>query len=181
MMKYACLFSVVLTLASCVTLLQAKDDDVKTTKAGGDMPFTITTKKPDDQVKAKIEKDTVFFDVFCPSGIGKATITLTKGDWAKTVIVRFHLGGLESFSISNGKITFKGEVSSTVGHKKTQSLIENDQEKSTEPAIKVFDAEGKPAAGLPGKGGCFEITLPKALTEKQPKTLTVEWIDFWRR
>ena len=47
--------------------------------------------------------------------------------------------------------------------------------------IKVLDAHGKPANGLPEKGGYFEIRLPKALLENQPKCLELGWIDFYRR
>jgi len=34
--------------------------------------------------------------------------------------------------------------------------------------------------GLPGKGGYFEIRLPKALLDGQPKSLELGWIDFYR-
>ena len=44
--------------------------------------------------------------------------------------------------------------------------------------IKVFDAAGKPAKGLPGKDGYFEMAVPKALLTD--KKLEVTWIDFFR-
>ena len=47
--------------------------------------------------------------------------------------------------------------------------------------IRGFDSTGKPLTGLPGNGGCFEITLPRALLEGQPKNLDLGWIDFYRR
>jgi hypothetical protein len=56
---------------------------------------------------------------------------------------------------------------------KEKKLEENTQ-------IKVLDAEGKPVKGLPGEGGYFEITLPKVLTEGEPKSLDVGWIDAFR-
>jgi hypothetical protein len=33
---------------------------------------------------------------------------------------------------------------------------------------------------LPDKGGYFEIKLPKALLESQPKSVELGWIDFYR-
>jgi len=54
------------------------------------------------------------------------------------------------------------------------------EERTIEPAIRVFDANGQPSAGLPGKGGHFEITLPKELLTGQLRRLELEWIDFYR-
>jgi hypothetical protein len=144
--------------------------------------FDIKTKKPADQVQVKLEKDTATLDVSSQSGIGGATITLAKGKWPTTVIVRLHLSGLESFAVSNGKTKLAGSVLSHSGNTKRLYLTEDGKEGEREPgtAIKVLDANGKPATGLPGKGGYFEITLPKALLEGQPKSLELGWIDFYR-
>ena len=60
----------------------------------------------------------------------------------------------------------------------TEDGKEGEREPGTE--IKVLDAAGKPVKGLPGKGGYFEIRLPKALLEGQPKSLELGWIDFYR-
>ena len=88
-----------------------KDDAQPTT-------FDIKTKKPADQVKVKLDKDSATLDVSSPSGIGGATITLAKGKWPTTVIVRLHLSGLESFAISNGKTKLTGSVLSHSGNTK---------------------------------------------------------------
>jgi hypothetical protein len=44
----------------------------------------------------------------------------------------------------------------------------------------VLGATGKAITGLPGDGGYFEITLPKALLEGQPQSLELGWLDFYR-
>jgi hypothetical protein len=144
--------------------------------------FDITTKKAEDQVKVKVEKDTATFDVSSQSGIGGATITATNGKWPTTVILRLHLGGLESFAVSNGKIKLTGSVLSHDGSTKRLYLSEvgKEGERESGTEIKVLDAAGKRVKGLPNKGGYFEITLPKALLEGQPKSLEVGWIDFYR-
>jgi hypothetical protein len=144
--------------------------------------FEITTRKPADEIKAAIDGNKATFDVSCPSGIGGGTITIAKGKWPDTVVVRLHLGGLESFSLSNGKLKLSGSVSSHSGNKRQLSLsdVGKKGERDAGTEIKVFDAAGKPVKGLPGKGGCFEITLPKALLEGQPKSLNLYWVDFYR-
>jgi hypothetical protein len=40
--------------------------------------------------------------------------------------------------------------------------------------------DGKPATTIPLNDGYFEIQLPKALFEDNPKSITVNWIDFYR-
>jgi len=105
---------------------------------------------------------------------------LTKGKWPTTVILRLHLSGLESFAVANGKIA--GSVYSHSGETKRMYLTEagNEGERKPETEIRVLDANGKPATGLPEKGGFFEIQLPRVLLEGQPKSLELGWIDFYR-
>ena len=106
-----------------------------------------------------------------------------KGQWPTTVILRLHLGGLESFAVSNGRIKLTGSVLSHSGNTKRLYLTEAGKDEEREPGteIKVLDAAGKPIKGLPDKDGYFEIRLPKALLEGQPKSLELGWIDFYRR
>ena len=87
-------------------------------KTGSLTTFDIKTKKPTDQIKVKIEGDSAMLDVFSPSGIGGATITLTQGQWPKAVVLRLHLRGLEYFTASNGKIKLTGSVLSHSGNTK---------------------------------------------------------------
>ena len=140
--------------------------------------FDIAPDKPADEVKLKISDNATTFDIFSPSGIGGATITLARGSWPATVVLRLHLSGLESFVISSGKTKLTGSVLSHSGNTKHLYLTENGEEREPETEIKVLDAHGKPVVGLPGKGGCFEIKMPKPLL--QSKTLTIDWIDFFR-
>ncbi|MGD0899507.1 MAG: ThuA domain-containing protein [Thermoguttaceae bacterium] len=144
--------------------------------------FNITTKKPEDRITVTLERDTATLDLLSPSRIGSGTLTLANGKWPTRVIIRFHLGGLESFAVSNGKITPNGAVLSHSGNPKHLYFTGDGKEGKREPEteIKVLDTAGKPIKGLPGKGGCFEITLPKALLEGPPKSLELGWIDCYR-
>jgi hypothetical protein len=91
--------------------------------------------------------------------------------------------GLESLTVSNGKTKLTGSVMSHSGNTKRLYLTEEGKDGEREPGteIKVLDSTGKPVTGLPGNGGYFEMTLPKALLEGQSKSLEVEWIDFYRQ
>ncbi len=147
----------------------------------------IKTQKSEDHVKAQIENDTGTFDVSSRSGIGGATITLAKGKWPTTAVLRLHLSGMEFLTISNGTIKLTGSVLSHSGNPRLLHVVEGGKEKKMEKdspywtEIRGFDSSGKPVPGLSGSGGYFEITLPKALLTNQPKSLELGWIDFYRK
>ena len=146
----------------------------------------IKAQKAADQVKVKIENDSATLDFLSQSGIGGATITLANGKWPRTVVLRLHLGGLESFAVSNGKVKLSGSVLSHSGNTTRLQMTEDGKEKKVEKdspywtEIRGFDSSGKSVPGLPGSGGYFEITVPKALLDSQPKSLDLGWIDFYR-
>jgi hypothetical protein len=47
--------------------------------------------------------------------------------------------------------------------------------------VRVLGADGKPAKKLPLAGGYVEVVLPKAFFAGNPKSITLNWIDFHRR
>ena len=46
--------------------------------------------------------------------------------------------------------------------------------------VRIVVGDGKPAKELPLKDGYFEVVLPKAFFEGNPKSITLNWIDFYR-
>jgi hypothetical protein len=156
--------------------LQSKD------KENPRVGFTVNTTKPEDRIEVKTDTESVVFDIKSPSGIGGATIATTNAKWPTKIVLRLHLSGLESFNVSNGKIKLVGSMLSNSGNTKRLYLAEdgNGKEWKPETEIRVLDSAGKPVKGLPGKDGCFEIALPKALLENQPRSLEIGWIDFFR-
>src|SRR5687767_11655254 len=69
--------------------------------------FKITTKRVDDAVEVRAEKEKTLFLVTSPFGISQAVIERQGADWPKVVALRLHLKGLESFRASNGKVTLE--------------------------------------------------------------------------
>jgi hypothetical protein len=100
-------------------------------------------------------------------------------------VLRLRLKGLEFLTIFNGTIKLSASVVSHSGNPRLLHVVEYGKEKKVEKdspywtEIRAFDSAGKPVPGLTGSGGCFEITLPKALLEGHPKSLNLEWIDFY--
>ena len=50
--------------------------------------FKITTKRADDRVDVKVEKDTTVFSVHSPFGISQTVIERTDGNWPDTELDR---------------------------------------------------------------------------------------------
>lgn len=155
------------------------------TAGDGIPPFKITSKRDNDRVAVKFEKDKVIFTVHSPFGISHAAIEEAGETWPKAVVLRLHLKGLENFKVTNGKVKLEGSASLQDG-KPVVRLWKDGKEDTLLDAkspywieVRILDGEGKQAKEIPLKGGYFEMQLPKALFEGNRK-ITVEWIDFYR-
>lgn len=146
----------------------------------------ITTRKDEDKVTAQLKDGTMTYTITSPSGMGGASVTPWKG-WAKKVVLRLNLRGLESITVSNGKVDLRASVLSHSGNPRLLSVKDEIGEKKVEQGndywteIRALDAKGKLVEGLPGEGGYFQVELPSALLDGPPKSLTIDWIDFYRQ
>jgi hypothetical protein len=146
--------------------------------------FEITTKRDNDKVEVKVESGKAVFSIHSPFGISQAVIESTSGNWSDFVILRLHFKGLESFKVSNGKVTLEAAVSSQDGQVrlwkdgKEDSPLDFKSPYWTE--IRMIGKKGRAETKIPLEDGYFEIQLPKALLEDNPKSITVNWIDFYR-
>jgi hypothetical protein len=149
--------------------------------------FKITTKRKDDSVEVKAEKDRALFTVKSPFGISEAVIERQEDTWPKAVVLRLRLKGLSSFRASNGKVRLDAAVSIDEGKAKVRLWKDGkedaplDEKSPLWTDIRIVGGDGKPAQELPLKGGYFEMALPKALFEGNPKSVTLNWIDFYRQ
>jgi hypothetical protein len=148
--------------------------------------FKITTKKKDDTVQVRADKAKTVFSVKSPFGISQAVIERTEDDWPKTVVLRLHLKGLSNFRASNGKVRVDAAVSIEEGKTKVRLWKDGkedaplDEKSPFWTAIRIVGGDGKPAKELPLKDGYFEVALPRAFFEGNPKAITLNWIDFFR-
>lgn len=151
----------------------------------GDPPrFKIKTKKQDDTVEVRTDKEKAIFIVKCPSGISQAVIERQDDAWPKIVVLRLHLKGLEGFRVTNSKVRLDAAVSSQTGKvrlwKDGNEDAPLDDKSPFWTDIRIIGGDGKPARELPLKDGYFEVTLPRAFFEGNPQAITVAWIDFYR-
>jgi hypothetical protein len=153
--------------------------------AADDAPaYRIATKRGDDRVEVQAGKDQVIVSIHSPFGIGDAVIERIGEKWPDAVVLRLHLGGLESFRASNGKLVLDAAVSS---QDRTVRQWKDGAEDAPLDAkspywmnLRIVGGDGKPAAAIPLVDGYFDVLLPKALLAENPKSITVRWIDFYR-
>lgn len=148
--------------------------------------YKITTRKKEDTVGIHTEKDRTVLVVGSPSGIGQADIERLEANWPRVVVLRLHLKGLESFRASNGTIRLDASVSVHEGKPRVRLWKDGKEESPLDEKnqfwtdIRIVNRDSTPAKGIPLKDGYFEITLPKAFFEGNPKSITLNWIDFYR-
>lgn len=152
--------------------------------AAEDPQFKITTNRDNDKVEVKVESDKAVFSVHSPFGISQTVIERTDGNWSDIVMLRLHLKGLENFKVSNGIITLEAAVSSQDGKVRLWKDGKEDSPPDSKSPywmeIRMVSDDGKQATTIPLDDGYFEIQLPKALLEDNPKLITINWIDFYR-
>jgi hypothetical protein len=144
----------------------------------------ITTKRADDMVDVEVKNASMVFSVHSPFGISQAIIESTSGTWPDTVMLRLHLKGLENLKVTTGKVKIEAAVSSQDGQVRLwKDSREEEPLDSKSPywtEIRIVGKDGKPVTTIPLEDGYFEIQLPNALFEDNPKSVTINWIDFYR-
>ena len=92
----------------------------------------------------------------------------------------------ENFRASNGNVTLDAAVSSSDDRQRVRLWKEGKEDSpldSKSPhwmTIRMVGSDGKPAMDIPLKDGYFEMLLPKVFFEDNPKSITINWIDFYR-
>jgi hypothetical protein len=148
--------------------------------------FKVTLKNPDDSHGITPDKDKVLFAFKGPGGICQAVIERQDEAWPRAIVIRLHQTGLESFRAENGKVSLHAAVAVQEGKIKARLWKDRDEKAGLDSKspfwmeIRVVGADGKPATKLPLKGGWFEMQLPPAFLEGNPKSITLNWIDFYR-
>ncbi len=149
-------------------------------------PFHITTKRQDDNVNVQIEKDVAVFAIRSPFGIGQAVIERKLDKWPQTVILRLHLQGLERLRISNDVLTLEASAAIHDCKPELRVWVKDKEETPLDDSsplwidIRILGKDNNPAKNVPLQDGCFEVSVPRAMLENDPKTIQIEWIDFFR-
>jgi len=147
--------------------------------------YHITTSRPADTVTAVSGEAEVVFDIFSPSGIGRAEISQSDGRWPERIELRLHLRGLESLTVTYGDVVVQTAVSSTGDHTIRQT-VELPRQTAPVPAqdtpyettLDIVAVTGQ--ASIPLEDGYFALRLPLDFHEGAHTSFAVDWIDFYR-
>ncbi len=158
---------------------------IGSTFAADDTPqFKITTKRSDDRVEVKSENDKVVFNVRSPMGISSVNIERTTEQWPEKVLIQLRLKGLENFKVSTEKLKLEASVSSQTGDVRLWKDGKEDVPLNSKSLywmeLRIVDGDGQPTKVIPLKDGYIEMQLPKMLIEGNPKSIKLDWIDFYR-
>ncbi len=139
--------------------------------------FTFKTKKKDDEIKAKTEKDRGVFRITSKSGISAGEITLTEGSWPKHIVLHFAEWSrhFEGFGADNGTIKLNGRL--RAGEDKSVWYHDrngNEVQDKNKSAFTVT-TERKQDDEL------IVVVLPPDYCAKDAKSLKLFWIDAYRR
>jgi hypothetical protein len=163
---------------------QADGRDAPDTPPAG---FKITTRRANDAVAVRSDRGRTVVTVKSPFGISQAVLERLGAAWPEAMVLRLHLKGLSSFRASNGTVTLDAVVALQEGRTRVR-LWKDGKENSpldeNSPFwidIHIVGADGRPAQELPLKDGYFEMTLPRVFFEGSPKSITLNWIDFYRQ
>ncbi len=93
------------------------------------------------------------------------------------MVLQLHLRGLENFKITSEQVTLEGSVSIQDG-KTVVRLWKDGKENSPLNAksslwmdIRMVRSDGKPTTTIPLKDGYFEMRLPRAFFQGNPKSM----------
>jgi len=141
-----------------------------------------------DQITTSIEGAQVVVDVYSERGIGGAEISAPGGEWPQRLLLRLHLGGLESFEVSNGEFTIHTQLQSHPPYTQMCEVFVGDGGQGTPVdqnsayyiPLQIVSGQVSGEATIPIEEGYIELALPAVLFEPEPETLSIEWIDFYR-
>lgn len=148
--------------------------------------FKITTRRDNDRVDVETETEKTIFSIKSPFGISHAVFERANEKWPDAVLLRLYLKGLENFKITGGELKLEGSVSLQEGKPVVRFWKDGKEDAPLDAKspcwidVRILGSDGEPAEELPLQDGYFEMALPKALFKGNPKSITVNWIDFYR-
>ncbi len=157
---------------------------VTTAVANDTPPFKVTAKRENDRIEVMTEKDKLVLTIHSPFGISNAVIERTGETWPDAVVLRMNLKGLENLRVTSNKMKLEASVSSQ--DSKVRLWVDGKEDSLLDAKspywmeIRMVGSDDKTVKTIPLKNGHFEMKLPNAIFEGNPKSITLNWIDFYR-
>lgn len=172
----------------CLLLLLAGCLTACTILVAEDGPLALATVTgQDDHITWTVAEKNATFDIYSPSGIGRATVRWLTGDYPERVVLRFHLKGLEELRFTYATTIVTISVASTGGPVVQQQVARDAGERRATTADSPYwmqtklVAEGTPSSTvIPLTAGYIEVELPPHFLRTHQTVFAIAWIDFYR-
>ncbi len=153
-----------------------------TSTAAGVTAFRVGDLQTGDVVSVTVEGRAVMLDICSAKGIGSAAIEQTAGPAPETLVLRFHLAGLEGLRFAYEDTVVNVQVSSLeAGGVSQEAQLPGEENKIIGPdspywmAVRIPDGQT-----IPVRDGYIEVSAPRAFFERGASRFTLRWIDFYR-
>jgi hypothetical protein len=149
---------------------------------GGEVELNATARRDDTRIRFLIEGNTTIIDIASGFGIDRAAIAREADHWPRSVVVRLHLRGLESFQATAEDVTVEWSVSAAGDRPARVTLRRGSEETPLDETSPYFTkASVVGGRGTARRDGYFEVPLPSQLFEANPKKVSLAWVDFYRQ
>lgn len=150
----------------------------------GEPEYHVSSNRPSAQVTVSNEQSSAIVEVYSDNGIGNATVRLVSGEWPDSILMRFHLQGLESLQFSYGETVVGLSVNTqnrilqgvSVGGVAIEAI---DEGSDYWMSVTFLDRKGT-AVDAPAAGGVIEVEAPADFLKREDSEFTINWIDFYR-
>jgi hypothetical protein len=137
----------------------------------------VAVARQNDRITWTVTGNTVRFDVYSPSGIGRAVVRMVAGPHPAHIVLRLHLAGLEELRFAYGATVITVAVASTGDHAIRQQVVLGAGEEQVIAPDSPYWMQTKLGALT---GGYIEVELPPAFLRSQQRAFSIAWIDFFR-
>jgi len=137
-----------------------------------------------DELTIAVESGVTTIDITSERGIGTAQVRFPP-ETTKTIILRFHLHGLEQALLDNSAQQLEISIASHSPYVVSQSLLTDagaqplGEIDERQARVELITTTGNEPA-IPLQNGYFAVTLPPGFIDAGHSLLTLRWIDFYR-
>ncbi len=133
--------------------------------------FRVELLKAEDSVAIAVASGDTTVTITSRSGIGRALFVRTGEEWPRRLVVRLKLKGLESLYIASD--TFRCRVSLQGPQRVPYWKVGSGDRDADTP-------EGMVEVNLVRTDGGIDVVVPELMTRGNPRTIRLEWVDFFR-
>lgn len=147
----------------------------------------VAVARHDDRITWAVAENTVRFDIYSTSGIGRAVVRMMAGQSPERIVLRFHLAGLEELRFVYDTTAISVAVASTGDHViRQQVVLATGEMQAIAPdspywmKTKLVLEQSPSPTPDSSIDGYIEVELPPSFLRSGQTAFSIEWIDFFR-